>query len=183
MYRHSKTLDSPQLREKWVETRQELAAELQVVKDIGLEIASFKVSFFLFPFLWQTNAHQRVRPTKTPNSKKERSHLSLPRNKSNPSNSHGADESVMGFGDMGSRSGDIGGGGVSSGMDRDVWPAPDPPPVGRRTFRKPKQGMVEQSRKRAGGGKRREKMVCGEMRGTKTRKEVQEKVCVMIMGH
>ncbi|KAJ3050445.1 Katanin p60 ATPase-containing subunit A1 [Rhizophlyctis rosea] len=39
---HARTVEDPALRERWAKTRQELATELQVIKDISLEISSFK---------------------------------------------------------------------------------------------------------------------------------------------
>ncbi|KAJ3040086.1 Katanin p60 ATPase-containing subunit A1, partial [Rhizophlyctis rosea] len=39
---HARTVDDPATRDRWAETRQQLTEELQVIKDISLEISRFK---------------------------------------------------------------------------------------------------------------------------------------------
>ncbi|KAJ3187090.1 Katanin p60 ATPase-containing subunit A1 [Gaertneriomyces sp. JEL0708] len=82
---HARSVDSPRLRDAWLLARQELTEEFQLVKDIGMELASFK----------------------------ER-----------PVVSHAYSRSKAPFEDEAS-------------VDKDVWPAPDPP-ARRPAYRKSK---------------------------------------------
>ncbi|RKO84130.1 hypothetical protein BDK51DRAFT_28965, partial [Blyttiomyces helicus] len=87
----ARSIEDPILRERWTYTRQDLSQELQVVKDLSMEIASFK-----------------ERPLRPEGHTRSRS---------------GDDDGIF----------DSGG----PSVDRDVWPAPDPP-APRRVYRKPK---------------------------------------------
>ncbi|KNC96074.1 uncharacterized protein SPPG_08465 [Spizellomyces punctatus DAOM BR117] len=85
---YAKTVSDTSLRERWLLTRQELSLEFQVIKDIGMELASFK-----------------ERPLGSNSFTRSKSSL----------------DDEPSYGDP---------------VDKDVWPAPDPParrPIYRKT--------------------------------------------------
>jgi katanin p60 ATPase-containing subunit A1 len=50
MHHHGKTINDVNVKEKWLETRQSLMKEFQLIKEISQECASFKVISFCFFF-------------------------------------------------------------------------------------------------------------------------------------
>ncbi|TPX57668.1 hypothetical protein PhCBS80983_g03682 [Powellomyces hirtus] len=92
---YAKTVDNPMIRDRWLQTRQELAVEFSTVKEIGMELASFK-----------------ERSQGGSNYSRSRSNMD--------------EDSIF-----------------NEPVDKDVWPAPDPPPPRRTINRKAKASEEE----------------------------------------
>ncbi|KAJ3021943.1 Katanin p60 ATPase-containing subunit A-like 1 [Thoreauomyces humboldtii] len=103
---YAKTVDDPALRDRWLQTRQELSVEFGTVKEIGMELASFKVRFIVST----TRKPSRNVSLRLMRLRQERAPGAHTRTRSQH------DEDSI-FNDP---------------IDKDVWPAPDPP--ARRTL-------------------------------------------------